>query len=268
LTLGGGGDGTTPITVSKDSNSFNDLIPGVTLNVINPDKDTTVEIDVTANTDGIKGSIQDFVTAYNNLSDALSQQSTYDSSSSQGGTLLGDWDLQSVQMSISDIVGGNRAGLNKNLNSLAAIGITQDTSGHLQIDDTALSNALNNNLTDVSYLFSSNMTSDSAAISFAASTSDTQASPAAGWNVNVTQAARQAQITAGAAMTTNLTADETLNITLASDSTKVKAITLNAGWSLSRVVTEINNYSDVTGASAVATDATGNVSSEPAIIPT
>lgn len=262
ITLGGGGTGTTPITVTKSTNSFDDLIPGVTLNIISPDKNTTVKIDVTANTDVIKSSIQDFVTAYNNLSDAIDQQTAYDSSSKQGGTLLGDWDLQSVQMNISDIVGKIVPGLSKNYNSLAAIGITQDTGGHLQINDSTLSNALNSNLTNVSHLFSSSMTSDSGAISFVNSTSDTQSSPATGWSVNITQAARQAQVTAGKAMTTVLGADETLSINLASDSTKTQSITLAKYSSLSSVVTQINNYTTQTGVTAVATDSTGTVNSD------
>ncbi len=72
---------------------------------------------------------------------------------------------------------------------------------------------------------------------------DTQASPAAGWDVNITQAARQAQVTAGAAMTATLDADETLNMYPGGRSDKNKAITLKAGWTLSRVITEINKYS-------------------------
>ncbi len=42
---------------------------------MNPDKDTTVKIDVTRNTGVIKASIQDFVQSYNDLADAIGQQS-------------------------------------------------------------------------------------------------------------------------------------------------------------------------------------------------
>lgn len=262
ITLGGGGAGTTPISVSKNTNSFDDLIPGVTLNILNPDKDATVKIEVARNTGVIKNSIQDFVQSYNDLADAIGQQSTYDSTSKQGGVLLGNWDLQSVQMTLSSIANSVIPGLDKHFSALATIGITQDTAGHLVIDDAALTKAVSDNLTDVSNLFSSSMTSDSSGISFVNATSDTHASPAAGWDVNITQAARQAQVTAGAAMKNALGADETLNIALASDSTKNKAITLKKDWTLSQVVTEINKYSDQTGASAVATDANGVVNAD------
>jgi flagellar hook-associated protein 2 len=155
-------------------------------------------------------------------------------------------------------------GVEKRFSALATVGITQDVQGHLQIDDAALTSALNDNLTNVSRLFASDMRSDSSYVSYLSSSSATQPSPATGWNVNVTQAARQAQVTAGVAMTGTLGADETLTIYAdASRAKDAQAISLSHEWTLSRVIEEINAYSDKTGVSAVATKADGTVSSTP-----
>lgn len=257
----GGGDGATPITVKKNTNTITDLITGVTLNVMNPDLDQTIKVEVVRNTSGIKNSIQEFVQQYNDLTDAISAQFKFDATTGETGALMGNWDLQTVQMSLSSIVGGIVQGVDAQFSALATIGITQDTQGHLQIDDTALSNALNNKLSDVSRLFASEMRSDSTYVSSLAYSVNTQPSPATGWNVNVTQAARQAQVTAVNAFTSNLDADESLTIYTSSSATKT--ISLSSGWSLEQVVAEVNKYSNDTGAAAVATKADGTVSSNP-----
>lgn len=260
ITLGGGGGSATPITMYKDTNSFTDLIPGVTLNIMTPDASKTIKVEVTRNTSVIKSSIQDFVQQYNDLSDAINAQFKYDSTSGTGGALLGDWDLQSVQMTLSSIVGGYVEGVDSHFSALAAIGITQDVSGHLQIDNEELTDAVTNHLSDISRLFSANMTSDSSYISYVTSTADTAPSPTTGWDVNITQAASQAQVTATVAMTGVLTTDESL--TVYSDSGTSKTIKMSALWSLSRVITEINNNTGTTGVAAVATKADGTVSED------
>lgn len=262
IQFGGGGDGSTPITVKKNSNTITDLIPGVTLNIVNPDPTKTIKLDVTRGTSVIKSSIQDFVAQYNDLSDAISAQFVYDAANDVSQPLMGNWDLQSVQMSLSSIIGGRVSGVDTHFNALAAIGITQDTEGHLQIDDAAISKALDGNLEDVSKLFASNLKSDSTYVSILSSSPATQTSPAAGWDINITQAARQAQVTAANAFTVNADTDETL--TLYTSSASTKNITLSKGWSLDRVVSEVNKYSKDTGATAVATKADGTVSTNSA----
>lgn len=262
IQLGAGGAGATPITVKKATNTITDLIPGVTLSVMSPDADKVIKLDVTRGTGQIRSSIQDFVQQYNDLTDAIDVQFKWDAQSEQSGTLMGNWDLQSIQMQITSVVKGVVSGVEKSYSALATIGITQDTSGRLQINDATLTKALNDNLSDVSKLFAASMTSQSSYVSFLSSTSDTKPSPTAGWNVNVTQAARQAQITAGTAMTDVLDADETL--TIYSDPAKAgsaKKISLSEGWSISRVIAEVNRYSNDTGVAAVATKADGTVSS-------
>lgn len=260
----GGGEGATPITVKKDTNTITDLIPGVTLSVMNPAADKTIKLEIVRGTNVIKDSIQRFVQQYNDLSDAIAAQFKYDAAGGTSGALMGNWDLQTVQSTLSSVIGGTVQGVNKRFSALATIGITQDTQGHLQIDDATLTNALNNNLADVSRLFAADLTSDSTYITYLSSSSSTQPSPTTGWNVVITQAARQAQITAAVPMTGTLDTDETL--TIYSDPSKAASttpISLSSGWTLSRVIAEINAYSDRTGVAAVATTSDGTVSSDP-----
>ncbi len=262
IQFGGGGDGSSPIIIKKNTNTITDLIPGVTLNIINHAPDKTIKLDVVRGTGVIKSSIEDFVAQYNDLSDAISAQFKFDPASKVTQPLMGSWDLQHVQMALGSALGGVVSGVSKEFSALATVGITLDMSGHLQIDDAALSKALENNLQDVSRLFASSMRSNSTHISMLSSSSATQPSSTDGWEVNITQAARQAQVTATAAFSDTLGADETL--TIYTNAAKTTSITLKEGWSLDRVLSEINKYSDKTGATAIATRADGSVSSNAA----
>lgn len=244
------GEGAGKITVSSSTNTVADLIPGVTLNVLDFDAGKTVRIDVGRNTAAVKSAIQDFVAQYNDLSDAIGAQFDYDAETGESGALMGDFMLQSVQMDIESMVTGPVSGLDSKYGSLAAIGITLDTSGHLSIDDAELNKVIQDNPTAVSKLFSANLESSSSYISLAASTADTQPSGAAGWQVQITQAARRAQVTAGTTMSNPLEFDETLTI-------NGEAVSLAAGDDLDDVIAKINLHSGDTNAVAARTGADG-----------
>ncbi|MCE5199448.1 MAG: flagellar filament capping protein FliD [Armatimonadota bacterium] len=244
------GEGAGAIPVSKSSNTITDLIPGVTLNIASVNTGKIVKIDVERNTDSVKEAITGFVSKYNEIVDAFGAQFTYDADSGETGTLFGDYQLQSVQMDIEAAVGNVVSGLSKEFNALSSLGITQDTDGKLEINDSTLSKALENNLNDVAKVFGANLESDSSYISFAASTSETQPSGNTKWGVEITQAARQAQVTAGTEMGATLDADEKLTI-------NGKDIQLKDGMTRQQVVDEINAHTSDTDVIAVLTDSTG-----------
>ena len=258
IQFGGGGEGSEPIIVRKSTNTITDLISGVTLNIMNQSPDKTIKLDVVRGTSVIKNSIEEFVAQYNDLTDAISEQFNFDPTAKITQPLMGSWDLQHVQMTLASVTGGVVSGVARQFSTLSSVGITLDTSGHLQIDDAVLTKALANNLSAVSRLFASNMHSDSSHISMLSCSATTQPSSSAGWEVNITRAARQAQVTAASAFAHNLSTDEVL--TVYTSSANSTSISLKQGWSLDKVISEINKYTARTGASAIATTADGTVS--------
>ena len=249
------GEGAGAITVTKSTNTITDLIPGVTLNIGVPDGTTTVKIDVTKNTAGIKSSIESVVREYNDLMDAIEAELDYDAETGLSGSLLGSWDLQSVQMNLVSAATNPVTGLAPQFGALSSIGITLSTAGHLVIDDSALTEALSGNLGEVTKLFAADMESDSTYISYVASSRETQPSGTDGWDVVITQAARRAQVTAAVALANPLGNDETL--TIYTDVENIVEVDLTSGMTLSEIVTEINKYSSDTGVSALATGSDG-----------
>ncbi|MHB9037473.1 MAG: flagellar filament capping protein FliD [Armatimonadota bacterium] len=244
------GQGAGALSVTKSSNTITDLIPGVTLNIASADASKTIKLDVTRDTESIKKSIQGFVDQYNSFSDSIKTNFKFDTKTNETGTLFGDYQLQMVQQDIASTVGNIVTGLNSQYNALASIGITRDTDGHLAINDKTLSDALANNLDDVSRVFGADLNSDSTYVSYAASTSSTQSSGNTKWSVNVTQAARRSQVTAGVAMSAPLGADEKLTI-------NGKEVFLTSGMTLDNVITAINAKSNESGVTAVRTGADG-----------
>lgn len=249
LTIGGG-DGTQPITIEKDTNTFSDVVPGVTLSVLDADEGKTAKIEVSSDIASIKTSINDLVTQYNSLMDAVDAQTDFDSETGESGLLLGDYQLQAVQMDIQSAITEAVRGLTPKFSALSTIGISLDTGGHLAVDDAALTEALQTNLDDAMKIFVPDLQTDTSYVSYLASTTDTKASPLGGWTVDVTQAARRAQVTAGQAMTSDLDAAESLWI-------NGVEIGLDADMTLTQVVSRINAYSNQTNVSALATGADG-----------
>lgn len=244
------GDGAGKITVNSNSNSITGLIPGVTLNIASADTSQTITVDVARDTSTIKKTIEDFVTQYNDLAENIAKQFQYDSTTSTSGTLMGDFQLQSLQMDIESAVSSSVEGLSSQYSALSTIGITRDTSGDLTIDDSKLSAALENHIDDVTKIFSSSMQSNNSYVSYLASTSDTQPSGKTGWQIDVTQAARRAQVTAGTAMTSPLDANESLTV-------NGKTINLTKNMDIDAVISAINSHSTDTNVVALKTGADG-----------
>ncbi|MCE5323124.1 flagellar filament capping protein FliD [bacterium] len=243
------GSGDNALTVIKSSNEIDDLISGVKLNLEEADENTTVKVKVTRDTSTVKSAIENFVSVYNSFVDGINTQLSYDADTETSGTLLGDYKLQVIQSQLTSAVSGIVSGLDSDIKSLASIGITHNTDGELEIDDSALEKALKNNLDDVTKLFSTNVESDSAYVTYVTSTSDTKATNKA-WQVNITQAATQSTLTCGSAMGDTLEVDETITI---GDTD----IDLTAGMTIDEVINAINKYSEDTGVTVSATGSGG-----------
>lgn len=132
-------------TITRSSNIITDAFAGVTLTL----KDTStssVELNVTRNSNSIISSIEDMVDAYNSL------QSTISSLGSD--QLSGDSTLRTLQNQILSIFNTAASGLTGEYSSLYEIGIEFDRYGVMEVDSTVLSSAVTSNLDSVSELFS------------------------------------------------------------------------------------------------------------------
>lgn len=136
------------IAVTSASNSVSGALNGVTLNLAATGSTT---LTVSQDTSAVTGAVSDFVNAYNSYISTVGTLSGYDPNSKQGGVLLGDTTLMSVQRQVNSVLSGSVAG--NSIGSLAALGITRNADGTLSSDSGKLSSALQGNPAAVQDLF-------------------------------------------------------------------------------------------------------------------
>lgn len=136
------------IAVTSASNSVSGALNGVTLNLVATGSST---LTVSQDTSAVTGAVSDFVNAYNNYISTVGTLSSYDPSSKQGGVLLGDTTLMSVQRQVNSVLSSSVPG--NSIGSLAALGITRNADGTLSSNSSTLSSALQSNPGAVQDLF-------------------------------------------------------------------------------------------------------------------
>lgn len=243
------GSGAGAIVAKRASNTFQDVIPGVTVNIASVVEGSRLNITVSQDTSSIEAGAQAFVDQYNNLQDYIAEQSKFNANTNSGGVLLGDFTLRRIQSDVQNVISSAVSGVSGGFNSLADVGISLGGSGKLTLDSTTFQTKLAANPDALTRLFALTGSSTNAGVQFLGATTYTDTSGSA-YAVNITQVALQARVTAGAVQSAALAADETLTI-------NGSAVNLTAGMSRSEVMDTINTRTSQTGVMARLTDADG-----------
>jgi len=156
ISVGGDGSGEgSPIVVRSATNVFDEVIPGVTLNVsktTEPGQVITIESKI--DTSGIKAMITELVNKYNEVMDFIDEQFTYNQDTTESGVLFADYSLQIMQSTVRSTATSVIEGLESDLNSLASLGIRTGQNGKLKIASAArLTDLIDNNLEALTDLF-------------------------------------------------------------------------------------------------------------------
>ncbi len=144
------------ITVTRGSNTLNDVIEGVTLNLLAV-TETEATVTIARDTDVAKKAIQDFVKAYNDLNTLLREQTSFNAETRRAGTLNGDSAIRSIQTQIRNILRNPLEGL-EGATALADIGLRFNTDGSIAITESELDTALADPSKNVQSLFAGNGT--------------------------------------------------------------------------------------------------------------
>ncbi|RJP72593.1 MAG: hypothetical protein C4532_05870 [Candidatus Abyssobacteria bacterium SURF_17] len=197
ITLGMSSGGGAPISIKSATNTVANVIPGVTLNLLEAAPSTTVRITVDNDRDAVRTAVEGFVESYNQVIDFLNEQLRYDTVTEQAGLLIGDSLLVSVQNDLRRLATGIIPGLPSTMNRLAAIGVTSvPETGSLVLDSAKLEEALSSNLAGVANLFSTSSTTTNPDITYVASTQKTIITDS-GFTVDVTRAATNGTLEGG-----------------------------------------------------------------------
>ncbi len=141
------------VPIDSGSNTVTGAIPGVTLSLGAADPNTPVLISVEPDTTQATTATQNFVDAYNAVVGSINSQYTLDSNGNEG-VLAGDSMLQTLQSDLLNMISSSVSGGGQYTN-LQSLGIEMQDDGTLQINASALSNALSSDYSDVQNFFQS-----------------------------------------------------------------------------------------------------------------
>jgi len=140
-------------TVTRNNNTFSDVITGVTFNLASAQAGVVETLSVASDVTSIKEDVESFVSNYNTLIGVMRGLSNFDQSTQVAGPLNGDSVLRGVQSNIRQALSTTVAG--GVFANLSELGISLGDGGSLVIDDAKLDEKLNSQLSDVNAFFSS-----------------------------------------------------------------------------------------------------------------
>lgn len=123
--------------ISSSTNTFDDVIPGVSMTFSEVTTDEPVTIKVAQDTSASQAQAQVFVDSYNTLVDTIDDLTDVGSDGSSGGVFAGDAGLKSMTSQMNQIVHADYNG-----NSILDYGISLNSDGHLEIDSEAFDEAM------------------------------------------------------------------------------------------------------------------------------
>jgi flagellar hook-associated protein 2 len=181
------------LSISKPSNTLNDVIQGVTLN-LKSITSVNATLEISTDTDTIQASVQNFVDAYNKLNSSLRDLTKFvEGGSSSNGPLLGDSATRDIMVKLKSML-ARPSTTATTFRTLSDIGVKSGENGVLTLDSAKLTTALNTNLTDVAKLFAPSATTSDPQVTYVSSSNKTQTGTYA---INVSQLGSSSQDAAG-----------------------------------------------------------------------
>lgn len=181
--------------ISRSTNTVDDVIAGVTLNLHGATANTTggydkLEVNLTRDTDTLKTKMQAMMDAYNAMAMYFDEKTKYDPESNTSGILAREFGLTSIRSLIKNPFSINATGFggSDTFVNPSQLGLSFGTDGMLKLDEAKFDEAVNKDYLGVLSLVGAQKTgsssgSDAASLKFYASSKYTQAGA---YNVRVT----------------------------------------------------------------------------------
>ncbi|MCA9087476.1 MAG: flagellar filament capping protein FliD [Planctomycetaceae bacterium] len=250
------GSGAGAITVTSSNTRVDNLLPGVSLDLLKAAPGQDVTISIAGKVDAGVAAVEDFVSAYNGLINTIAAQTKYVPDSGAAGPLLGEYSVLEIQNSIQLGLQGSVEGLTGPINRLTAIGLSFNDDGTLSLNKTRLTDILsgrveNASASDVKKLFALAGESTNSGISFVLGSSETKASSTP-YQVDIIQAAERATVAGGTSLAASSVIDDsnnTLSVTL--DGQQIDIVLASGTYTRSelaaKLASTINAHPNVSG---------------------
>ena len=151
------------IDFTRSTNSINDIIGGVTLNLLGTTEGAAT-LGVNQNNQFAKANIVDFVASYNEVRTQMKELM----SSEADGPLAGDSIIRSLERNLRNAMTSTSSTPGTNVRNLTDMGISINRYGVLELDEQKLDQALGSNYADVIKVFSADTNDQSSSSTQAA----------------------------------------------------------------------------------------------------
>ncbi len=141
-----------PVTIQRDSNTFDDAISGVTLTLKETTGAGTVTVNVARDTAALKTNVKSLITAYNDIVGFVNDRTTYDAATKAKGLFVGETAARTIVTTLRDELDDVVSGLTT-YTTVGEIGFKTGQDGKITLDEAMLDEALTDNYTAVKNLF-------------------------------------------------------------------------------------------------------------------
>lgn len=185
------------LSVTRSSNTVDELIDGVTLSLKGEDVGKTVSINVAPDITGVSDKVQAMIEAYNGYKEVYDTLTNFDPDAQQGSLLLGDSTLRSIDTQIRSLMSSTVSGITgTSFRSFSEIGIyTDQNDGYkLKFDSAAFVSAIREDSEALKGVFAQQSYSSDPFISFVNESIKTQPG---NYDVEITQLATKGDYEGG-----------------------------------------------------------------------
>lgn len=148
------------LAVTRSSNTITDVLPGVTLTLLNEGdgdgvietSDASAKVTVTNDSGAVQAALEKLVSSFNAVNKIINDQFTVKPNSDRQGVAAGDASLRGVAARLRQELSA-AGGTSSRYRSLSDVGIAFQKDGSLTLDSAKLANALSDDATAVSHLF-------------------------------------------------------------------------------------------------------------------
>ncbi|MGM0494933.1 MAG: flagellar filament capping protein FliD, partial [Armatimonadota bacterium] len=219
------------VAMSRSTNAVDDALENVQLQLLRETAGTPVSVNIEADSAATVESVQSFVDAYNELIGFINEHQSFDTEAEEGGLLFGSHAVLQLETQLRDQVSGLVDTLGGDLTLASQAGLRFNERDEIVFDSAALLDRLQTDPDGIKRLFGTR-TDASGEVEIFGHSSATGDTGAAGWDVEITQAATRATA-ASADLSSGITVDETLTI-------NGRTVALTAGMSLADAADALN----------------------------
>lgn len=147
------GDGSQGILVESASNTLENVLAGITLN-LHVASNETVTVSVSRDEESVLGAVDRFVTTFNDVISRMREYDSYDTETETRGALLGDPTVARVRSDLYRTLQQAAVGVETQYRYLHEVGIRVGKNGELEFDEARFKDAYDQDPAAVENLFS------------------------------------------------------------------------------------------------------------------